>query len=917
MKIKKGDGIMQQIDSNIRNIDRVICENIRHEKELGRGILSQNILAQLRNLVENICMKIYVNDKKTGININEMCDIKKSYEYIKSSGKYRFLGKFHSFLQKSKSHYTTDNDSAERLMLKYYEYLFKIKKFLKETYCIEILDVLCDFPLNLDDTYVKYYEKIAEKMDAIQYAKLPVKNKERYYIEKIKPFFVNDEIYYEISLSSVKSFSKFDRFIAFSKLEIMDNYSIKVDLLDTEINMLDQKIPIKIIKNWEVSIRPCELKKLSKILGNEIEINGTDKEYRELMSFIKQTKFNLLDIVLGNDEWYERLKKDICIILQKEKLCIFQMLDSCREIIKKHNSGENILRYLLYKMNNRIIKEQYNSDCCDELSDLKLKYQCIPFDEMPFATSLFNHNPRIFDLLDCIESEGREHEFLARFISNNAEKYNKLYTPLEEISNFKNIDELISTYNGKLYHKHSSREIKQYKNNIYIHKYEWDTLRIILYLFCQNRGIHNYQIFAKEWLDKNSKNIDCIEKREIVLNIFEKSKVAIIYGAAGTGKSTLVNYIANIFENQRKLCMAVTNPAVDNLRRKVNANNCEYKTLASFLSKNNKEIQYDLLIIDECSTVSNKDMLNVLNKVKAKLIVLVGDIYQIESISFGNWFYIIKNIPQIPHFELKNPYRSNSLELRELWKKVRNLDDDITEYMSKYQYSRNIDETIFQRMNEDEITLCLNYDGLYGINNINKLLQLTNKNEAVMWNLNIYKKGDPVLFNETQRFAPILYNNLKGKIVDVIRYDDKIKFDIEIDREIKPLDIELLDLELVNTSDSGKPIIRFFVFENPDTEGDEDEDDMTTIVPFQVAYAVSIHKAQGLEYESVKVVITNEIEEKITHNIFYTAITRAMKNLTIYWSPETQKFILNNMRKMFDNRDYNIFAKKNGLQIDM
>lgn len=49
----------------------------------------------------------------------------------------------------------------------------------------------------------------------------------------------------------------------------------------------------------------------------------------------------------------------------------------------------------------------------------------------------------------------------------------------------------------------------------------------------------------------------------------------------------------------------------------------------------------------------------------------------------------------------------------------------------------------------------------------------------------------------------------------------------------------------------------------------------TAVVPFQVAYAVSIHKAQGLEFNSVKIVITDEIEDHITHSIFYTAITRA------------------------------------------
>ena len=39
----------------------------------------------------------------------------------------------------------------------------------------------------------------------------------------------------------------------------------------------------------------------------------------------------------------------------------------------------------------------------------------------------------------------------------------------------------------------------------------------------------------------------------------------------------------------------------------------------------------------------------------------------------------------------------------------------------------------------------------------------------------------------------------------------------------------------------------------------------------------------------MKIVITNETEERITHNIFYTAITRAKENLKIYWSPETEK----------------------------
>ena len=62
-----------------------------------------------------------------------------------------------------------------------------------------------------------------------------------------------------------------------------------------------------------------------------------------------------------------------------------------------------------------------------------------------------------------------------------------------------------------------------------------------------------------------------------------------------------------------------------------------------------------------------------------------------------------------------------------------------------------------------------------------------------------------------------------------------------------------------------------------------------------MAYAVGIHKAQGLEYDTVKVVITSANEDDITHNIFYTAITRARQQLRIYWSPETQQAVISGL----------------------
>ena len=96
-------------------------------------------------------------------------------------------------------------------------------------------------------------------------------------------------------------------------------------------------------------------------------------------------------------------------------------------------------------------------------------------------------------------------------------------------------------------------------------------------------------------------------------------------------------------------------------------------------------------------------------------------------------------------------------------------------------------------------------------------------------------------------------------------------------------------------------------------DGDDDSETVRSVVPFQVSYAVTIHKAQGLEYESVKVVATKDSEEKITKNIFYTAITRATKRLTVYCSPETQHKItlsfmgnINNDHKLFLRRNHNL-----------
>ena len=218
-----------------------------------------------------------------------------------------------------------------------------------------------------------------------------------------------------------------------------------------------------------------------------------------------------------------------------------------------------------------------------------------------------------------------------------------------------------------------------------------------------------------------------------------------------------------------------------------------------------------------------------------------------------------------------------------------------------------LDDSILVPADADEIILCLNYDGLYGINNINNFLQESNPNKAVKWGIQQYKVNDPILFNDSDRFAPVIYNNMKGwitkiEILDSGEFSECIQFDIELEKIINGMDAQGKDFELLDNSESGNSVIRLLVHKEKSTDED-DESFSSSVVPFQIAYAVSIHKAQGLEYDSVKIVITDEIDELINHSIFYTAITRARNRLKIYWTPEVEQKVLGNIKPKNSSKD--------------
>lgn len=891
---------MTKIIEQIKNADEVICRNIELLADQ-RALLSQNILSQLRNLVEGVAVCLHSGSPDAEF---EYTAIKPGLIFVKSKAKFNFIDKFHKLIQISTSHYTLDEDASERLMLKYYEYLHRIRSLLQNSCGVSVLANLEAFPVDLDPSLREYHEKIAARIEAARSTRPDNNPKYRYYIHKTRPFFVDGRIYYEITFyRAVNKVSKFDRIIAFTDIDMTDKYAALLTLQQDSIEVLGQMMPITIIREWEVSIRPCEFKNFARLLGMAIDVRRESEEYRHLMRWLTTESGSLLDLVDMPDDRYAKVS-----VLGVTKQQIFLVLDEARRIVRSTAPGHNVLRYLMLRMHNQILKPQYNPEGCAHLSGIKLQYGCIPFDTMPFCTSLPKHNPRYWDLMESLDSTAHTNELLARRVKNNVERHGILYTPVIDLEEFGDINRLISNYNNKLYYTHTERRLIHDKGHVFICGYENETVSIVKKLqeYASSR-IDGYTQAVERWLNETPRCIDDPVKMDALKQLFSQSCVALIYGAAGTGKSTMVNHIAHYFNDKDKLFLAHTNPAIDNLKRKVTAKNSVFRTISSQIGKGLSLQKYELLVIDECSTVSNADLIKVLETTSFKLLVLVGDVYQIESIQFGNWFGIIRSfIPRTSVFELTTPFRTKNDSLLSFWNKVRAIEDDLAEVMARNKYSTVLDKTLFATQDRDEIILCLNYDGLYGINNINRFLQSSSPGAVFTWREFTYKIGDPVLFNETERFRPVIYNNLKGRIVDINHFPDRIQFKVNLDLSLSNLDVDHDELEWLDES-----TVCFSVYERETS--DEDDDSLNTSVPFQVAYAVSIHKAQGLEYDSVKIVITDANEDEVTHNIFYTAVTRARESLRIFWTPETQQTVLQRLHRDANRKDVALLTCRRNL----
>ena len=204
-------------------------------------------------------------------------------------------------------------------------------------------------------------------------------------------------------------------------------------------------MPIIIIDGWEVSIRDCEFQNFISLIKGEKK-RVPYPEQRLICEFLTKKKFTLADLMDFPDKAYEKITLEWKNNLKSP--VFIPILDYCRNLIRNGRNGQNVLRYLLYNMNNVIIKSQYSSGYYSRyyeewinagnnyLSGLYLANGCRQFDSLPFNRSPIGHNPKLGAIFDCIPCKDRRPELFARFIRNNTEGKGQLFTDINELNNF-------------------------------------------------------------------------------------------------------------------------------------------------------------------------------------------------------------------------------------------------------------------------------------------------------------------------------------------------------------------------------------------------------------------------------------------------------------------------------------------------
>ncbi len=412
----------------------------------------------------------------------------------------------------------------------------------------------------------------------------------------------------------------------------------------------------------------------------------------------------------------------------------------------------------------------------------------------------------------------------------------------------------------------------------------------------------------KKEIEKVSERHSLVLSEEQILAISTclNNSISVITGGPGTGKTTIIKCIIDMLTDMKKSYVLAaptgraakritetTGKEAKTLHRLLEITKLDDKDLELFLNYIVKNIEADVVIVDEASMIDTLMMNNLLKAVKGSTkIILVGDVNQLPSVGPGSVLKDIIDSQIVPTVFLKEIYRQSSKSdiIMNAHKVNRG---EFPEFKSKetdlfFLKTNSIEETV------SELSSLISYrlENFADLNVMTDLQVLTptKKNELGTYSLN--KTIQNILNPKTNKKHS---KDHKGKI---FREDDKVmqivnNYDKEYNQNgVTGAGIYNGDIGYITSIDN---LLEFMVVTfDDDKKVDYKFDELDEL---EHAYAVTIHKSQGSEYNYVIIPLFSGYPKLFTRNLLYTAMTRAKKMLILIGNRNIINFMVENIEE--------------------
>ena len=435
-----------------------------------------------------------------------------------------------------------------------------------------------------------------------------------------------------------------------------------------------------------------------------------------------------------------------------------------------------------------------------------------------------------------------------------------------------------------------------------------------LILLDSTQNIKRIDSFDSE-LEKIEKagNINLSTKQEEAIQAINSNNVVIITGGPGTGKTTIIKNVIDIYKSHGKkvvLCAPtgraakrmteMTGEEAKTLHRLLEIGKIEKANEFTIMNYEVAPIDADVIIVDEASMVDIYLMNYLLNGIyQGTKLILVGDTDQLPSVGPGSVLKDIINSERIKTIFLDEIFRQAAQS--KIIVNSHKVNDG--EYFLEKEEQEGLKDDFFYIKEKSQdimldqiISLCKgrlknfgDYDfleniqilsptkkGLLGTKELNKRLQeeLNPSNDEKK-----EKKVGEVIFREGDRVMQVKNNYdiywEKGNTRSLTYENGTGIFNGELGKILK---IDFLNKQIKILFDDEKEA--WYAFSDMDQ--------------IEHAYAITVHKAQGSEFDVVIMVVTQSSAMLLTRNLLYTGLTRAKKLLILIGNDNVVKFMIQN-----------------------